>query len=421
MRTPAPASVDQIVVHGLCIGCGLCEAIAPGRLRMVRTPEGRERPIDRGATPDDFEAVSRACPGLRAEGLSAGETGGAPVDAIWGPLRTAHIGWAADPDVRWEGATGGVLTALAAHLVKTGEVAFALHVRADPNAPARSVWTISETPDAVKAATGSRYGPAAPLAGLGAALDRGQPFVFVGKPCDVGALRLHARTDPRVDRLCRWRLALVCGGASEFTKTAALLDGWGIAEAELARFSYRGRGNPGPTTADTHDGRHFATTYQALWADEGTWKLQHRCKICPDAIGEAADVVAADCWPGGGPTGEDEGFNAILARTPRGEALLAEAQAADALVLDRQIVPREMDDFQPHQVRKKRAVWARHAGLAAAGYGAPSTEGLRIAALARENPLATNLAEARGARTRAHAGRVGEPLARAGGRDVPHL
>lgn len=405
-----PASVGAIVAQGLCIGCGLCEAVAPGRLAMVRTEEGRERPVDRGATAADFAAVAAACPGLRAEGPTEAETGAAAVDPVWGPLRAGWIGWAADPAVRFEGATGGVLTALAAHLVGSGQAAFALHVRADPAAPARSVWTISETVEAVVAAAGSRYGPAAPLAGLGAALDRGRPFVFVGKPCDVGALRLHARTDPRVDALCRWRLALVCGGASEFTKTANLLADWGIAEADLARFSYRGRGNPGPTEAVTRDGRRRTTSYNALWADEGTWALQHRCKICPDAIGEAADVIASDVWPGGGPTGEDAGFNGVLARTPRGEALIGDAVAAGALVLDRPIGPRDMDGFQPHQVAKKQAVWARHAGLRAAGFAAPETACLRIRDLARGQPLARNLAEARGSRARARAGRVAEPV-----------
>ena len=52
-----------------------------------------------------------------------------------------------------------------------------------------------------------------------------------------------------------------------------------------------------------------------LWEDEGKWRLQFRCKICADAIGELADIAVCDAWPGGGPTGEDEGFNGFIART----------------------------------------------------------------------------------------------------------
>jgi coenzyme F420 hydrogenase subunit beta len=69
-----------------------------------------------------------------------------------------------------------------------------------------------------------------------------------------------------------------------------------------------------------------------------------------------------------------------------------------------------MDDFQPHQVAKKRAVWARFVGLAATGFGSPRTARLRVRELAAAQGLAKNLTEARGARRRAKEGRVAEPM-----------
>ena len=56
----------------------------------------------------------------------------------------------------------------------------------------------------------------------------------------------------------------------------------------------------------------------------------------------------AAIWPGGAPTGEDEGFNGIIVRTEAGEDLVASAAAAGELVLGGPITPREFDDFQPH-------------------------------------------------------------------------
>jgi coenzyme F420 hydrogenase subunit beta len=61
---------------------------------------------------------------------------------------------------------------------------------------------------------------------------------------------------------------------------------------------------------------------------------------------------------------------------------------------------RDFDEFQPHQVRKKRAVWARLAGRKAAGQPVPETNGLRLRDCARLNSVEDNLAEARGARRR---------------------
>jgi hypothetical protein len=72
---------------------------------------------------------------------------------------------------------------------------------------------------------------------------------------------------------------------------------------------------------------------------------------------------------------------------------------------------RDFDAFQPHQVRKKRAVWARLAGMRAAGQAIPQTHNLRLEECALLNTVAQNLEEARGARRRSRQGRLGEPRA----------
>ena len=374
-------TIAEIVARDLCIGCGLCEAVTGGRVKMAMTPRGSLRPVPAdGFTPAEEATLVSACPGAVAE---ARAEPGCRSDPVWGAYRSMVRAWAGHPDVRHEGATGGVLTALGVHALDTGRVEFVLHVGADPQRPMRSRWVISETPESVRANTASRYGPTAPLAGLGAALDRGRPFAVIAKPCDLGAVHALSRTDRRVDELCVLRLALVCGGQSRLSKSQAVLDEFGLDEDEVALFRYRGHGNPGPTVVETRDGRRFTKTYLELWEDESGWEIETRCKFCPDALGEAADVASADIWPGGAPTGEDEGFNGIIVRTAAGEELVASAAAAGDLVLDGPITPREFDDFQPHQVRKKEALAARYQGLADAGVAPIETRGLRISELGR--------------------------------------
>jgi coenzyme F420 hydrogenase subunit beta len=138
--------------------------------------------------------------------------------------------------------------------------------------------------------------------------------------------------------------------------------------------------------------------------------IQPRCKICPDAIGESADIVASDVWPGGGPSGDDAGFNGIIVRNQRGLELYHAAVSTGAIAVDPQEVGfADFNHFQPHQVRKKRAVWARLAGLKAAGRPIPLVRSLRIKECARTNTHASNLAEARAAARRARSGKLGEP------------
>jgi coenzyme F420 hydrogenase subunit beta len=91
------------------------------------------------------------------------------------------------------------------------------------------------------------------------------------------------------------------------------------------------------------------------------------------------------------------------------------AVAARAIVVDpRAVTFRDFDEFQPHQVRKKRYVWARMAGMKEAGQPVPHTLNLRLAECADLNTAADNAAEARGAFERAKCGTLGEPRARQG-------
>lgn len=417
MTSEPDLTIDEIVTGGLCIGCGLCRSIAGSdHIQMVTTPEGRERPLEIKALPSPtLSAINAVCPGTRIVGAEASLLpAAAEIDPVWGPFvpSTLAITHAGDPEVRHRAAAGGVLTALGQHLLHSGEVELVLHIKVAPDAPLRSIATLSETPEAVLAAAGSRYGPAAVLADLDAALARGRPLAVIAKPCDIGAVRRFCAQNDRARDLVRYCLALVCGGASDLGKSRDLLAGFGVAEPDLSLFRYRGYGNPGPTRIETKDGRDFQVTYQDMWADESGWRIQPRCKICPDAIGEAADIVVADNWPGGAPTGEDAGFNAVFARTAAGATLFERALADGALTLVRAIDIREMDDFQPHQVRKKRAVWARFQGMRAAGMAVPQVEGLRIAELAALNDPAENQREQEGAQRRAAIGRLGEPPAR---------
>jgi coenzyme F420 hydrogenase subunit beta len=433
IRRRSALSLEEIVEGGLCIGCGLCQALAGAdKIQIVLTPEGRERPVARQPLDQTtLERINATCPGTRVEGAAHAEgaartegvarteraavesTGSrATHDLVWGPAEHLAIGYAGDPDVRHRASTGGVLTALGQFLLASGRAKFILHVAASGTEPMRTERALSFDAASVLEGAGSRYGPAAPLIDFTALLDRAEPFALIAKPCDIAAVRNLARIDPRVDRYLRYALTFVCGGASDLTKSEEVVSKFGIRPDELSVFRYRGNGNPGPTRLETKDGRSFELTYQEMWADEATWRIQPRCKICPDAIGESADLAASDVWPGGGPTGEDEGFNGIIVRTARGLELYQAALAAGAIVVEPGDVSfRDFDGFQPHQVRKKRAVWARLAGMRAAGQPVPETHDLRLAECARLNSVAENLAEARGARRRAKQGRLGEPAA----------
>jgi coenzyme F420 hydrogenase subunit beta len=406
-----PLAVEEIVEGGLCIGCGLCQSLAGAdRVALIETTEGRERPVVRGELDRaTLELINDVCPGVRVDAADPRRVpAGTPVDRIWGPAPRLVIGYAADPELRHVAASGGVLSALAEHLLNSRAVEFVVHVAPRCREPMRSGRHVSVNRAQLLRAAGSRYGPAAPLIDFSELLDRGRPFAFIGKPCDVTAIRALARIDPRVDAHLRYVLAMVCGGASELIKSRSVLTRFGVDEDQLRAFRYRGYGSPGATHLETVDGDVHELTYNEMWEDEGTWRLQSRCKICPDPLGEGADIVAADPWDDAVPIGEDEGFNAILVRTTAGLELFDAGVRAGVLTVAREIGFRDMDRFQPHQVRKKRAIWPRLIGMRAAGSPILRARGLRLRTLALGQSPFAFVREAYAAYRRVRAGRLGE-------------
>jgi len=170
-------SVEEVVTSGLCIGCGLCEALAPERWKMTYTAEGRLRPARIGAGSDS--EILLACPGVTAEPNNEDTP---HLDDIWGGYHSMTEAWAGDDDIRYRASTGGVLTAVGVHLLQSGKARFILHCAADPRRPMRTSWCLSTTAQEVISRAGSRYGPSDTLSGLERALVRDEPLRSLQNP-----------------------------------------------------------------------------------------------------------------------------------------------------------------------------------------------------------------------------------------------
>ncbi|NOD62902.1 MULTISPECIES: Coenzyme F420 hydrogenase/dehydrogenase, beta subunit C-terminal domain [unclassified Ruegeria] len=400
---------DKILKDGLCIGCGLCQSVLGSeKLQMEKARDGELRPKIQGELSNaDVDLVYDICPGTRCEAIPPEDAKAAPHhDLVWGPYHSLSLAWASEANTRYEGSTAGVLTALAQYLLHSGRVSFILHVKASEDEPTFGMATISTTVEEVLGGAGSRYGPTAPLIGLGAALDREEPFAVVAKPCDLNAIRNLAHEDARVNRLIKYMMAMVCGGFMPDQAMGRFLADNGIEREQVTGLRYRGRGCPGPTTIKTADGDTRDFHYLDFWGeDESCWSLPFRCKVCPDGIGEAADIAAADTWPVATPDREvsktDPGTNSIITRSVRGEALLQAAIADGFLTAGGEVDIDYMNKTQPHQVTKKRSMYARFKGMKRAGQLVPATYGLRLEELSDQNSAAENSKQEQGAFERA--------------------
>ncbi|SHN38048.1 coenzyme F420 hydrogenase subunit beta [Duganella sacchari] len=369
--------LETISAGGLCTGCGLCQSVTGGKAKMAFNQHGFLRPVLlQPLTPADDTLVRAVCPGL---GLThARET--ASYHPLWGPLVAVRTGYALDPALRHGGSSGGAISGLLSYLLESGKVDYVLHIGASLSEPLINEIKLSHNRAEVLANAGSRYAPSAPLTGIDALLARPGRFAFVGKPCDVAALRKYAQHNPQVNEKVPYMLSFMCAGVPSMKGTVAILKRFDVQPDEVRSFAYRGNGWPGMTRVETHAGAVHETDYATSWGTVLNRHLQARCKICPDGIGEFADVVCADAWYGkdGYPDfAEQEGRSLVISRTGQGEQLLAEATAAGYL----SVAPLDVDEIrkmQPYQENRKQMVLARVLALRLMGRPAPAYHRLRL-------------------------------------------
>ena len=383
--SPALARVER---GNTCSGCGLCAAIAPVAVTMALQPPGYLRPVQSAALAAEQEtAIGATCPGIVVDIETT-----APVDdVLWGPSHFTGTGFVTDPALRHQASSGGVISGLLVHALATGLVDFVVETGADPVVHTGNRTAVSRTAADVFDAAGSRYAASSPLAGLEDWLSAPGRFAFVGKPCDVAALRARARTDPRIDSKVPVMLAFFCAGIPSASANGRLLDAMDAGRDAVVGFRYRGDGWPGYATAEMADGTRRRMSYDASWGQILSKEVQFRCKICADAVGSAADLACADAWYGdekGYPSfQETDGRSLVMARTAAGLALLDSARAAGTIETTPLAIA-EIIRMQPHQARRKRQILSRLAAMAVVGRPVPRYRGLQLwAAAARENPI----------------------------------
>lgn len=398
--TPAPF-LRRVRRGDLCAGCGGCALIAPGAIAMAEAAPGVLRPVQTGpVAPEEDAAIARICPGLGQRV----EAGTRPDDVLWGPVLEMVEGWARDAELRHAASSGGALSAVLVWLLETGQVDAVVQVAADATDPVANRVTISRSRADVLAAAGSRYAPSAPLAALETILQGGRRHAFVGKPCDVAALRARAGDDARVDAVFPVMLSFFCAGVPALAGARAVLAALGAPAERVARFRYRGHGWPGRATATLDDGGEASMSYHDSWGGILSRHVQHRCKICADGTGKAADLVCADAWHAdekGYPRFEEEaGISLVVARTETGRGLLAGARAAGHLATAR-FDRRRLEAMQPGQANRRKALLARLWALRLLGRPVPRYRGLHLVAAARRAPPRTLLRNMAGTLRRA--------------------
>jgi coenzyme F420 hydrogenase subunit beta len=360
-------SINDVLKKNMCSGCGLC---VKNKIDMQISQDGFARPIS--IVDDD---ISKYCPGIAV--INESEE---PYDNLWGPIVNAYAGYSLNEKIRFQGSSGGVITALATYLLETKKVDGIVQVGVSKDSPIENeVFLVTDSQDLLRN-SGSRYAPSSPLSIVRELLKDEKVYGVIGKPCDIAAMRSLVKGEGYESKF-PYLLSFMCAGVPSKKGTLEVLEKLGMTEEEVLSFKYRGDGWPGLTKAQNASGKVSTMTYNESWGTVLNKHLQARCKVCVDGIGESADVVCGDAWhetENGYPSFEESlGRSLTLSRSKVGDKLLQEA-VADGVISLREYDVREIDKIQPFQKNRKQTLLMRMLAIKMLGGSTPHYKGYAL-------------------------------------------
>jgi len=345
-RVPALSPAD-IKSSGLCIGCGGCAArgLDTGAL-MEMDPFGQYKPqgSDRFLRTRTAE-FARICPFSPAASNEddLARPRFAPTgtrDTRLGWFEGAYVGAAAESDFRANGSSGGLVSWVAAELLRLGLVDGVAHVRPDAGSDTFFRYTISRTPEELHRGAKSRYYPVE----LSGVLDeiRRVPgrYAIVAIPCFTKAIHLQRQNDPVLAERIAFTLGLFCG----HMKSARLVESFawqlGTSIEEVRQPEYRLKDPSRPANWYTaHLTLQDGTTRQQDWMHlvDGDWGagffMNSACNFCDDVVAETADIAFGDAWVEPH-SSNGKGTNVVVVRSPQLHAIMEAAMGEGRLNLE---------------------------------------------------------------------------------------
>lgn len=299
-----------------CTGCGLCQNLGYTKLEYMK--DGFTYPDHTTREMNNF--CEKVCPiGKRSINSEIKKY-------PWGDYFDYYVGYSCNKDIRLKASSGGILTEICTTLLQTGKVDAIIQTKYDKDNPLETVTVVSNTIEDIINCAGSRYAISSPLIQIDNIIDSTKKYAFVGKPCDVVALKNYSNINNNIKTSIAYYLSFFCAGTPSKIANEQMLEALHCNPKDCKHFVYRGNGWPGKVTATDSQGESHSMDYNTAWMSILGRIIRKSCKFCVDSIGEAADISCGDYWhldANNNPSFEEaDGVNCIFTWTEKGSELL---------------------------------------------------------------------------------------------------
>jgi coenzyme F420-reducing hydrogenase beta subunit len=342
-------SPREVMSAGLCIGCGICVAQSGDPDASMRWDRyGQLKPAGRKdwlrARSPHFNRTCPFAPAARDEDelASASFPAARHIGTRVGRFEAAYVGNVEESDFRANGSSGGMVSWMAAELLRRGLADGVAHVvpTSSPQAEHRFFeYRISRTEAEIRAGAKSRYYPIELSSVLNAIRSTPGRYAVAGIPCFIKAVNLLRAEDDVFRERIAFTLGLFCGHMKSARFVDSLAWQMGTDVACVTRIEHRIKDPDRPANWYTaqlklSDGDVRRRDWWGLV--DGDWGagffMNSACNFCDDVVAETADISFGDAWVE--PYSSDgRGTNVVVVRSSELDQILMGAASEGRLNL----------------------------------------------------------------------------------------
>lgn len=323
MKTDKMKNISWVVVHDLCVGCGVCQDACPKSAIKVESDGSLFRPIVDEKLCINNKGCHRCrmvCPGdgVKLSKLSEKifkEQPNIKDDIYIGKHIAYYSGYSNNHEIRHEGASGGMASQFLVYLLEKGYIQGAVVTRF---CKGKDFWVdtfVARTKEEILSAKSSKYCPVT-MAGVVKQVKQMEgKYAIVGLPCHLHGLRKMAGLDKHFSTKVFAFIGLYCSCGRSFNLTRYVFESKGIKLNDVQYFTYRKGSGMGKMYAEVQtcsEKNENIITPQSLHAEERIYEdgfqnyylslrsffNLHRCMLCIDHFAELGDICFGDLHTG---------------------------------------------------------------------------------------------------------------------------
>ena len=327
-------TIEEVTKDNLCTGCGTCAGICPTSALEMVIDEQRGIYISK-LNPNKCTQCGicfKVCPGDSVDfnDLSLEIFKKESNNKLIGNFNNCYLAHAIDSEIRFNSASGGLITSLLIFALEQGYIDGALVTRMNKNDPLKPEPFIAKTREEIIDASKSKYCPVPTNIVIKEILKQDGKIAVVGLPCHINGIRLAEMFNEKLKEKITLHLGIFCSHTNNFIGTDFLLSRLGIKNKDVTEIAYRCRGWPGGIGIKLiNKDEIFIHNQSSLWNTifGGFFFTPSRCLLCADVTAELADISFGDAWLQEIMANEHEGKSVIISRTEKGKTLLHTANA----------------------------------------------------------------------------------------------